>query len=181
MRIIGVISMLAVVIALTGCSLFTQTSEEPPAIENKDMDLVGRWDYWARLETSITLINHWLMVIKEENCLREDVCQLSGYFEYEDIGRAERKPFSGYSYPKQKLVRLTYEDKNPSGQPLDVIVEFDLFPGNPAPHRAMVGYFIMFNRRAPGPAGNDSYILDIVHRGQATLAGRVSAWPIDSP
>jgi hypothetical protein len=171
---------LALLLLLTGVLVgcFGPPAEVKPKTYT-GLDLVGTWNYTMRLETSITSVVNGTMVIEQENCRETNKCDVSGYLEFIIFNKAQRKALTGFSYPQDRLVRLKYQGVNVSADPIEGIVEFDLFPGNPAPAHTMVGYYVEFNNRAPGSLWTDSYILQTAGRGQLSLAGRVSAWPVE--
>lgn len=185
MLLLGVLAM-----GLSGCGVInwlfgieeSQEEESPPAPYSKGLDLVGTWVYHIRIESSVIVdvaVKEGRLVITEESCLQDQpICTLSGYVQFVKLGLDAQYPVMGSSYPEAKLVRFTYSDRSPNGDPVTVLTVFDIFPEFATPERAMVGYSLMFNPRYPGLPGDDLNLLIAAGRGMLTQAGRASAWPI---
>lgn len=178
-RRVVLLTILVLLVTLVGCqSLIAPTrgpakEQQPPV----GMNLVGNWDYWMRSDMPGTYIVRGTLVIREESCLRDtDSCVISGYLEFGTAKDANRYAISGFSYPKDQLVRFSYDAKSIGGDPERAIVEFDSFP-NTVQRGTMVGDIIMFSLQAPGAEWTDSIALRAAGRGITTMAGRVSAWP----
>ncbi len=167
-------------LSLTGCqALF---SNPPPKQEEPiaGMNLVGKWTYWQHWEKIRDLAYEGTMVIEQEACLQTK-CEITGYMQFVRAGKTHSLRLSGFSYRGEQLVRFHYQDMEATtvgeGMPVEVYVEFDRFPSSPAPHRAMVGYYVSFSLSSMGPLWDDGHALIAAKRGQIIMVGRVSAWP----
>ena len=178
MRLLYTTSLIVVVLfAVTGCIGFSNVKSPEPEQPIKGMGLVGTWALMMRWETSVAGGYKATLVITEENCQKHR-CLISGYVE-PPVSYLKRKYFSGFSDSENSLVRIVYDDYTDRGEPRITIIEFDLYPGNPAPNKSMVGFFVTFDMQSPGPGGEDDYILRTSGRGMLIMAGRVSAYPLD--
>ncbi len=173
---IGLLFLMVAVIA--GCQDLT-SSERPQPKQYAGMDLVGDWLLYMRLETSISNLVKFIMHISEETCQTENECMIFGYLEEQGTAENKKVIFSGYSFPKSRIVRLSYTDRDATGNLYDAIVELDLHPTGIVANRAMVGYWVEFERAAPGPHWPDSILYDASGRGMMNLAGRAAALPIE--
>jgi hypothetical protein len=177
-----IVLITAALLVVTGCisrdSVSSPKSEQPEQ-PIKGMGLVGKWVLMMRWETSVIGGAKLTLTVTEENCQKHR-CLLSGYLEFPpEFSYLKRRTFSGFSDSENSLIRIVYEDPTDRGEPRITIMEFDLYPGPPAPSRAMVGFFVTFDIHSPGPSGEDNYILRASGRGMLTVAGRVSAYPLD--
>jgi hypothetical protein len=182
MKTKGFAGIILILILVSGC---TSTNIEPrPPIESPDpklaaLDLEGTWNFWMRHERGIdnTLVRA-TMVVDEQNC-DGHICTIRGKIIKPQITTAGTQlSFSGHVLPEQGLIRFSYGDQDNSSNPLLVIVEFDIFLRNFDPDRAMVGYFTIFDMSETGPLREDTDFLIASNRGEISMAGRVTAWPI---
>lgn len=167
-------------VTLVGCQSPFSASN-PPIVkpEPTGMNLVGKWDFYMRSESNVSNIVHGAFAITEENCSEQsDVCELRGYLELVINSSKQSLPITGFSYPKAPLVRFSYNTGTLVGEPVLVIVEFDSFPKQLVPGRAMVGYAVKFIQGSPGMEYTDSPVLQAAGRGMAFEVGRASAWPL---
>lgn len=178
----GLIGIITVLFLLTSCSVGdtgVQPAPGAPGPKVSTLELEGSWNFWMRHERGIdnTLVRA-TMVIDDESC-RGSVCTIRGKIIKPQVTTSGTQlPFSGHVLPEQGLIRFSYSDQDNSSNPLLVIVEFDIFLKNFDPDRAMVGYFTIFDMTEPGPLKDDTSMLLASNRGEITMAGRVTAWPI---
>jgi len=172
------IFLLGISLLLTGCStgLVKNGGNVPSASK---MDLEGSWNFWMRMDTiSDNSLVKGTMVVQDEVC-RSAICDIHGIiFKPQVVTVGTQMNFRGVAIPNENLIRIRYFDENNRSEPLLVIVEFDVFLEDFSPPGTMVGSFVIFDQKAPGPLNEESSILVEADRGQVVMAGRVTAWPI---
>ncbi|OGF53281.1 MAG: hypothetical protein A2Z21_01205 [Candidatus Fraserbacteria bacterium RBG_16_55_9] len=165
---------------LSGCQALFGNDTPPPGPSSTGLNLVGEWEFRIHIDFMRSLISG-KMRIQSEKC-SGDRCEIGGYLSLLDGERIRKLDFTGESDPKRHVVTLRYEDTEMrtvgSDVPVEMLVVFDVFPGNPAPNRSMAGHYLSFSTYEWGYQWDDDAIIQSSGLRRVTMAGRVTAWPV---
>lgn len=173
-------AMIYILLATVGsCSLIPPNDNHTDSGSKEIRNLIGNWVIWMRLESSITSIIKGEFAVNVQECSLAYRCEIAARITiFSDIEDTIYE-LKGYHYPNDDYVVLKYDYITPFGDQQETTLIFDKFPGAPAPQCTLVGYFVTFSNDAPGSLHGDSMILQTSDRGQLSLAGRVTAVPMN--